>query len=111
MTSAAVKRSPRIQSLPSSASSKVSIISSIGIQTDAGAVVFRINEGPKERIAKINILGSTIVSEARLKKVIQSRGPMAGIIGYVGNTADLAKIDQVFAKFHAHASSLSQAIS
>ncbi|MGB0599605.1 MAG: BamA/OMP85 family outer membrane protein [Rubripirellula sp.] len=73
---------------------QVSILSSIGIQDDAGAVVFRINEGPKERISDIHILGATVVSEARLKKIIQSRGPMAGVIGYVGNIADLNKIDQ-----------------
>ncbi len=73
---------------------QVSILSSIGIQTDSGAVVFRINEGPKERIADISIEGNTIVSEARLKKIILSRGPMAGFLAYTGNTADLTKIDQ-----------------
>lgn len=65
-----------------------------GIKNDAGAVVFRINEGPKERIAEIRIEGNTIVSEARLKKIINSRGPMAGVLNYVNNTADMAKIDQ-----------------
>jgi outer membrane protein insertion porin family len=38
--------------------------------------------------------GNTIVSEARLKKIINSRGPMAGVIPYVNNTADMQKIDQ-----------------
>ena len=71
-----------------------SIASVIGIESDAGAVVFRINEGPKERIAKINIKGSTIVSEARLKKIIRSRGPTAGFLNYFGNVVDLQKIDQ-----------------
>lgn len=58
-----------------------------------GTVVFRINEGPLERIADIKIEGSTIVSESRLKKIIQSRGPMLGIFSYMGNQADLKKID------------------
>ncbi len=47
---------------------QVAITSVIGVENDPGAVVFRINEGPKERIAEINIVGSTILSEARLKK-------------------------------------------
>ncbi len=65
-----------------------------GIKDDAGAVVFRINEGPKERIAEIRIQGNTIVNEARLKKIINSRGPMAGVLNYFNNTADMRKIDQ-----------------
>jgi outer membrane protein insertion porin family len=73
---------------------QVSITSVIGIEDDPGAVVFRINEGPKERIADIHIVGNTILSEARLKKVITSRGPMAGVLTYVNNTADFTKIDQ-----------------
>lgn len=59
-----------------------------------GSVIFRINEGPKERIADIQIEGSTIVTESRLKKIISSRGPMAGFLSYLGNTADMKKIDQ-----------------
>lgn len=59
-----------------------------------GTVIYRINEGPLERIADIQIEGSTIVSEARLKKIISSRGPMAGFLSYLGNKADLKKIDQ-----------------
>jgi outer membrane protein insertion porin family len=73
---------------------QASIISSIGIPSDPSAVVFRINEGPKERVAEIRIEGNTIVNEARLKKIINSRGPMAGIVKYMNNTADLSKIDQ-----------------
>ncbi len=73
---------------------QVSINSVIGIEGDPGAVVYRINEGPKERIASIHIHGSTIVSEARLKKIINSRGPMAGILTYIGNAVDMRKIDQ-----------------
>ncbi|MEM8671023.1 MAG: POTRA domain-containing protein [Planctomycetota bacterium] len=73
---------------------QVSILSSVGLPDDPGAVVLRINEGPKERIWDINIIGATIVSEARLKKVIQSRGRFAGVYGYFGNEADMAKIDQ-----------------
>jgi outer membrane protein insertion porin family len=73
---------------------QATIKSSIGIKGDDGAVVFRINEGPLERISKIRIHGNTIVSEARLKKIIKSRGPLAGVIAYVNNNADLRQIDQ-----------------
>ena len=72
---------------------QVSIKSSVGVGDDGGAVVFRINEGPKERIRSISIEGNTIVSEARLKKVISSRGPAVGVVRYAGNTADLKKIN------------------
>ena len=73
---------------------QIAVASSIGIKGDNGAVVFRINEGPKERVADIRIQGNTIVSEARLKKIINSRGPMLGMLNYINNTADLTKIDQ-----------------
>lgn len=79
---------------------QVTFLSSIGFSSpkpapaDPGAVVFRINEGPKERIADITIEGNTIVNEARLKKIIKSRGPAVGILSNVGNTADLRKIDE-----------------
>ncbi len=73
---------------------QVAITTLIGIKDDPSAVVFRINEGPKERIADIHIVGNTIVNEARLKKVISSRGPMGGVLAYIGNTADLTKVDQ-----------------
>ncbi|MEO9593107.1 BamA/OMP85 family outer membrane protein [Rhodopirellula bahusiensis] len=72
---------------------QVSIVASIGLPGDSNAVVFRINEGPKERIDDIRIEGASIVSESRLKKVIQSRGPMMGIMSYIGNVADMKKID------------------
>jgi outer membrane protein insertion porin family len=73
---------------------QASILSSIGIKGDPGAVIFRINEGPKERILAIHIRGNTIVTEARLKKIIKTRGPIAGVIRYANNTADLQMIDQ-----------------
>jgi len=73
---------------------QVAIETSLGIKTDGGALVFRINEGPKERILAINIKGSTIVSESRLKKVINSRGAFAGVIPYIGNTANLESLDE-----------------
>ncbi len=78
---------------------QASIAASIGIDAsattvaDPGAVVFRINEGPKERIADINIEGSTIVTESRLKNIIKSRGPMIGVLDYLNNTADINKIN------------------
>jgi outer membrane protein insertion porin family len=71
----------------------VAIKSAIGIKDDAGAVVFRINEGPLERIADVTIEGGTIVSEARLKKIIKSRGPTAGVLNYFGNVANLDQIN------------------
>ncbi len=73
---------------------QASISSTIGIPNDPSAVIFRINEGPKERVREIRIEGSSIVSEARLKKIINSRGPMFGAIYYLNNTADMKKIDQ-----------------
>ena len=65
-----------------------------GAGDDPNSVLFRINEGPKERIKAIHIEGSTIVSEARLQKVINSRGPTAWVLRYLNNKADLSKIDQ-----------------
>ncbi len=59
-----------------------------------GTVIYRINEGPLERIADIQIEGSTIVTEARLKKIIRSRGPMAGVLSYMGNKANMKMIDE-----------------
>lgn len=73
---------------------QATITTVIGIKDEPGAVMYRINEGPKERIGEIRIKGSTILSEQRLKKVIASRGPMLGLYAYAGNTADLRKIDQ-----------------
>ncbi len=73
---------------------QVAIESSLGIKDDPGAVVFRINEGPLERISSIEIKGNTIVTEARLKKVINSRESFAGVGWYIGNTADLKKLEQ-----------------
>lgn len=79
---------------------QVAIESSIGLPAqgdtpaDPNAVIFRINEGPKERVRSISIEGSTVVSESRLKKIIRSRGPMIGVLSYLGNKADLTKIDQ-----------------
>jgi len=65
-----------------------------GVKDDPSAVLFRINEGPKERIWEIRIEGNSIVTEARLKSVIESRGPMMGVLAYLNNKADYAKIDK-----------------
>jgi outer membrane protein insertion porin family len=65
-----------------------------GAGEDSSAVIFRINEGPKERITAIHIEGSTIVSESRLKSIINSRGPMAGVLRHLNNTFDLDKVNQ-----------------
>ena len=72
---------------------QVSITSQIGVKDDEQLVVFRINEGPKERIAAITVEGNSVVSEARLLKIINSRGPMLGVASYISNVADLNKID------------------
>ena len=73
---------------------QVAITSTIGLKNKPGAVVFRINEGPKERIEKIVIKGNTILSSARLKKLIKSRGPMFYLGYYTFNKADINKINQ-----------------
>jgi len=65
-----------------------------GADVPPGTVIYRINEGPLERIADIQIVGSTIVTESRLKKIIRSRGPMAGVLSYFNNKADMKMIDE-----------------
>lgn len=72
---------------------QVAVNTELGLPKDPGAVVFRINEGPLERIEAINMVGNTIVSAARLRKVINSRGPWGGFVRYSGNAADLKKLD------------------
>ena len=72
---------------------QASVTTTVGIQNEPSTVVFRINEGPKERIAAINVVGNTILSEARLKKIIKSRGPTAGVLNYTNNKADLNQIE------------------
>ncbi len=72
---------------------QAAISTAIGIKDEPSTIVFRINEGPKERISEIVIIGNTILSEARLKKIIKSRGPTLGVINYVGNKANLNQID------------------
>jgi len=64
-----------------------------GDDDEGRAVIFRINEGPKERIAAVHVEGGTIVTEARLQKIVKSRGPFAGILRHVNNVGDLSKID------------------
>ncbi|QDV45731.1 Outer membrane protein assembly factor BamA precursor [Stieleria neptunia] len=73
---------------------QVAITSTIGFKDKPGMVIFRINEGPKERIASINVIGNTLLSEARLKKLIKSRGPFLKLGYYTFNVADMAKIDR-----------------
>ncbi len=65
-----------------------------GIDADSQAVLFRINEGPLERVAAVNVEGGTIVTQARLEKIVKSRGPYGGVFSHIGNAADLSKIDQ-----------------
>lgn len=59
-----------------------------------GVVFFRINEGPKERIESIKIVGNTLLSTARLKKIIKSRGSFMGVYRYAFNVADINKINR-----------------
>ncbi len=73
---------------------QVAVATVMGLDDDPSGVLFRINEGPKERVSAIRIEGSTIVTEARLKKIINSRGPAVGVLYHLNNVADLNKIDQ-----------------
>lgn len=72
---------------------QASVTTVVGIEGEPGTVVFRINEGPRERIARIDVVGNTILSEARLKKIIKSRGSTLGVISYTNNVADMNKIE------------------
>ncbi len=65
-----------------------------GTGDDTQLVIFRINEGHKERVLDVHVIGGTIVTESRLQKIVKSRGPFGGLLRHVGNTADLTKIDQ-----------------
>lgn len=73
---------------------QVAITTTIGYKDKPGMVIFRINEGPKERINSITMVGNTILSSARLKKLIKSRGPFLKLGWYTFNVADMAKIDR-----------------
>jgi outer membrane protein insertion porin family len=63
----------------------------VGVNEEPQALVFRINEGELQRIRDISIVGSTIVSPQRLKKIIGSR---EGFLRYWGNRADLELIEE-----------------
>jgi len=69
-------------------------IESIKGKLKPGTILFRINEGLKERIRTINVIGNTIVSESRLKNVIKSRDSRYGMTAYIGNTADMQKLNR-----------------
>ena len=73
---------------------QVAITSTIGLEGKPGTVVYRINEGPLERIESIRVLGNTVLSEARLKKIIKSRGPFMMVGRWVQNVANLNQVDQ-----------------
>ena len=59
---------------------------------NASSVVFRINEGPLERIWDIQFEGNSILKDARLEKIIKSRGAILGVVGHFGNAANLETI-------------------
>src|SRR5690606_36936109 len=49
---------------------------------DRGAI-FNINEGPRQRISKVDFIGNTIASDARLKTQIQAKPPIVWLFkGY-----------------------------
>ena len=73
---------------------QVAITTTIGYKKKPGMVIFRINEGPKERINSIKVIGNTILSSGRLKSLIKSRGPFFKVGYYTFNVADMAKIDR-----------------
>ncbi|MEM6472253.1 MAG: POTRA domain-containing protein [Planctomycetota bacterium] len=73
---------------------QAAITTTIGYQDQPGMVILRINEGPKERVNRIRIVGNTVLSDARLKKIIKTRGSFLGIYKYAFNTADRTKIDR-----------------
>lgn len=73
---------------------QAAVTTTIGYNDQPGMVIFRINEGPKERIWNIQVEGNTILSESRLKKIIQSRGPFFGVGTYMNNVADIEKINR-----------------
>ena len=73
---------------------QASIQTVMGAGGDSQAVIFRINEGHKERIRDVRVEGGSIVSEARLEKIVKSRGPYGGFLRYINNVADLRKIDE-----------------
>lgn len=72
---------------------QVSVEHSVGLGDDPSVVIYRINEGDKERISEIKISGNTIVKSARLKKVISSRSSIAKVVSYINNTANLDTIN------------------
>ncbi|MGB7345979.1 MAG: POTRA domain-containing protein [Pirellulaceae bacterium] len=73
---------------------QASVTTAMGPPAKPGVVVFRINEGPLERIWKITVEGNTVLTDARLKKIIKSRGPAVGVVAYFGNAADMQKINK-----------------
>ncbi|MEM9825524.1 MAG: POTRA domain-containing protein [Planctomycetota bacterium] len=82
---------------------QVHIEKQIGTPEDPGLVLFRIIEGPKERIGKITFEGNTIVPDDRLRSIITSRGPMLRIVSYGNNTLDMNKVDrdsEVLARYY-----------
>ncbi|NIL97479.1 MAG: hypothetical protein GTO53_07650 [Planctomycetales bacterium] len=52
---------------------KVQIIVAEGLRRDDRGAVFRIHEGPQQRIWKVDFVGNTIVSGGRLKTQIQAK--------------------------------------
>ncbi len=69
---------------------------------DPQLIIFRINEGHKERIIDVKVEGGTIVSAERLASIVKSRGPKFNILRYFNNVADLQKIDEDVAVLEAY---------
>ena len=65
----------------------------LGLPDDPTAVVYHIDEGLRERVQTIEVIGVSDVSESRLKKIINTRGRFLNLYPWGSNTADMDKID------------------
>jgi outer membrane protein insertion porin family len=54
-------------------------------------VVFRVHEGPLARVAKVNVVGNTIASDARIKTQVKSK---PGFLYLIGGAVEQSKIDE-----------------
>ncbi len=77
-----------------------------GYKDQPNLVIFRINEGPKERIVDVKVEGGTIVSAERLASIVKSRGPKFHLLRYFNNVADMQKINDDVAVLESYYHSL-----
>ncbi len=64
-----------------------------GAKVGETEVVFRISEGERERIWRIDIVGNNSFATDLLKAKIKSRDALLGVRGYISNAADPIKLD------------------